>query len=294
MPDLNPFSLVAGALHQMSHPVHRIGVCSWSLRPTGALDLVAQVSRVGVRHVQLHLDPLRENRADWSEIQVMQAFRRAGIQIVSGMMGMEGEDYSTLESIARTGGVRPDATWTRNLENARGNARLARRLGIPLVTFHAGFIPHEHGAERTKMVQRLRDIVDVFDDCGVRVAFETGQESADTLLDALKELDRAHVGVNFDPANMVLYGMGNPVSALEKLAHRVVQIHVKDAMPAKTPGAWGDEVVAGTGAVDWTRFFQAIAHRGVGCDLVIEREAGEQRVKDAVVARQLVEEQLRS
>lgn len=299
MPDLNPISRVADALRHAagfasSPNAHRLGVCSWSLRPTGSLDLAALVHRVGVKHIQLHLDPIRESKPDWGEIQTLQVLRRAGIDIVSGMMSMLNEDYSSLDSIAKSGGVRPDSTWPANLAAARANARLARRLNIPLVTFHAGFIPHDPGAERSKMIDRLRQLVDAFDDSGVRVAFETGQESAETLLDALRELERPHAGVNFDPANMILYGMGNPVAALELLAPRITQIHIKDAVPAATAGQWGDEVPAGTGAVDWTRFFQAIAHRGIGCDLLIEREAGDKRVDDAIVARKLVEEHLRA
>lgn len=300
MSDNNPISRVAGALRHAaaglvcSPNAHRIGVCSWSLRPTGSLDLAAMAHRVGIKHIQLHLDPVRESKSDWGEIQTIQVLRRAGIEIVSGMMSMAGEDYATLESIARTGGVRADATWPTNLAAAKGNARLARRLGLSLVTFHAGFIPRDAGAERSKMIDRLRQIVDVFDDSGVRVAFETGQESAETLLDALRELERPHAGVNFDPANMVLYGMGNPVAALELLAPRVAQIHIKDAVPAANAGEWGDEVPAGTGSVDWTRFFQAIAHRGIGCDLIIEREAGAKRIDEVVIARKLVEEHLRA
>lgn len=271
----------------------RIGVCSWSLGASTPEQLVDRVCEVGVRSVQLALDPIREDRdGTWNEVRVLHVLRSEGISIISGMMGTLGEDYSSLESIARTGGVRPDATWPANLIAARASARLARRLHIPLVTLHAGFIPHEAGSERRKMVERLRTIADVFDDAGVRLAFETGQESAETLLGALAELDRPSVGVNFDPANMVLYSMGNPVDALGKLAHRVAQVHIKDALPASRPGAWGDEVAAGEGCVDWTRFFETLRERRVGVDLVIEREAGDDRVGDARRGLALIQEHL--
>lgn len=267
---------------------HRVGVCSWSLRPGSAADLGARVRALGLRAVQLALDPIRTGAPGWSEIETLNALRAAGVVAVSGMMGMAGEDYSTLESIRLTGGVRPHGTWGRNIRAAQENARLARRLGIGLVTFHAGFIPHAPGEERRLMIERLRMIVDHFDDCGVRVAFETGQESAQTLLHALEELARPHAGVNFDPANMILYGMGDPVEALASLAPRVVQVHVKDAQPSPTPGRWGSEVRAGTGAVDWRGFFRVLRSRGLGVDLVIEREAGETRDADIVAARELI------
>ncbi|MFO0872652.1 MAG: hypothetical protein U0575_01590 [Phycisphaerales bacterium] len=71
------------------------------------------------------------------------ALRLPGIEIVSGMLATVGEDYSTLASITATGGVRPDATWPATLEQARRVARIASDERIPLVTFRAGFIPHD-------------------------------------------------------------------------------------------------------------------------------------------------------
>ena len=268
----------------------RIGVCSWSLGATTPDDLASALGRVGVRKVQLALDPLRTGH--WDEIRTGQVLRTAGVQIVSGMMRMAGEDYSSLESIRRTGGLRPDATWSANVQAARANARIARRLRIPLVTFHAGFIPDQPGPDRRTLIERLRTIADIYDDAGVQVALETGQETAATLMAALKELDRPFVGVNFDPANMVLYGMGNPTDALAQLAHRVLQVHVKDALPPGKPGEWGDEAVAGSGSVDWIRFFDILKREQLSADIVIERESSATRETEIVRARELITEHL--
>lgn len=264
-----------------------LGVCSWSLRPTSPGDLVAKIKECGVSAVQLALDPVRTG--EWDEIETVSLLDGAGIEIVSGMMATAGEDYSTLDTIRETGGVRPDHTWPENLAAARRDAELAARIGINLVTFHAGFIPHDRrDPEWKRLIHRLRDLADVFHGCGIRVAFETGQEDADTLLDALDALDRPTVGINFDPANMILYNMGNPLEALSKLAARVEQIHIKDAVYTTTPGTWGREVPAGIGAVDWGRFFGIVRAGLSDCDLVIEREAGDQRVNDVRTAAALV------
>jgi sugar phosphate isomerase/epimerase len=273
---------------------NRIGVCSWSLRPASALDLAGAVQSLGVPRVQLALNPILENRPGWSEIEVLHALD--GLQIASGMMATVGEDYSTLDSIARTGGVRPDQTWGANLQAAHAVARLARRLGLHLVTFHAGFIPHSPGAARDTMIRRLRHLADVFDDHGIRLGLETGQESAATLLDVLTEVERPHLGVNFDPANMILYGMGDPVAALDKLAHRVVQVHIKDANPTTTPGTWGAEKPAGQGSVNWTAFFDTLTARRISVNLIIECEmdtAADARLTNARLARDLAASHLR-
>ncbi len=266
----------------------RLGVCSWSLAPSSPRDLAEKASAAGVRWVQLALDPMRTGA--WDEEETSARLRDAGIGIASGMMAMEGEDYTTLESIRRTGGLRPDETWDANLQAARANAALARRLGLSLVSFHAGFLPHDaHDPERPRLLARLAQVATAFAEYGVRVALETGQEHAATLLEALRDLGRPDVGVNFDPANMILYGMGDPVAAFEALAPRVLQAHVKDARPPVTKGAWGTEVPVGTGAARWPELLRRMDALRPGLDLMIEREAGAARLDDIRTARVLVE-----
>lgn len=265
----------------------QLGVCSWSLCPVGPEDLIEKVAATELCAVQLALDPVR---TDWGQGAIDQ-IREAGIEVLSAMMMMEAEDYSTLESIRITGGVRPDDSWERNLECAAQNARIAAAAGIGLVSFHAGFIPHDtDDPERDKMIDRLASFSRVFIEEGCRVALETGQESAQTLLSVLDAMCMPEVGVNFDPANMILYGMGDPVAALDQLAPHVFQLHVKDALPSANPQEWGSEEPVGAGAVDWPAFFQVLRDREIKADLVIEREAGSQRVEDVIRARQLIEE----
>ncbi|MCC6284056.1 MAG: sugar phosphate isomerase/epimerase [Phycisphaerales bacterium] len=271
--------------------IEALGVCSWSMHAKDPSELADMVRAVGVRRVQIALDPIRSGA--WTESDTCDALRRAGIGLASGMVGFEGEDYSTLESIRRTGGVRLDGNWERNLEACAESAMLARRLGLTLVTFHAGFLPHEAGdPERALMLGRLREASACFLRLGIRVAFETGQESASTLLGCLADMAPTWVGVNFDPANMILYGMGNPGEALRALGPRVLQAHVKDAVPAASPGTWGTEVAVGDGAVDWTAFVRTIDDLPGRIGLMIEREAGVSRVEDMARAARRIEQEL--
>lgn len=268
-------------------PAHRIGVCSWSLKPASPDELVAALNRLGVDAVQLALSPIVHDPANWHD--AIARVRDRGIDVLSGVLATRGEDYSTLASIAATGGVRLDERWDENLEHAQRVADIAAAGRIGLITFHAGFIPHDaNDPVRNVMLERLRAIADLFTDRGIATAFETGQETATTLLDALDALQRPSVGVNFDPANMILYGMGDPVQALTLLAPRVKQIHIKDALPTQTPGTWGSEVVAGTGAVDWPRFFEIANAINPPVNYVIEREGGDSREADIAIALRLI------
>src|SRR5206468_3995949 len=157
------------------------------------------------RRVQLALDPLRAQPDVWGNAAAQ--FWEHGVTIVSGMFGCVGEDYTTLESIRATGGLTPDATWEQNWRNIQATVALAQHLGLKLVTFHAGFLPHdETDPAFAKMQQRLGQVADLFAAYQVALALETGQETADTLRALLLRLNRPNVGVNFDPANMILYG----------------------------------------------------------------------------------------
>ena len=269
-------------------PVARapVAVCSWSLRAQNPAELVERVRSTGARAVQLALTSIAENPSLWSETFARLA--DAGIEVASGMLETVGEDYSTLDAIRATGGVVPDATWPATRARAVEVARLAGAHKVRLVTFHAGFIPHERGAQQDELFARLREIARVFADQGARIAFETGQESADTLAHALDLLGDDTIGVNFDPANMILYGMGDPVAAVARLAPRIAQVHVKDALPTATPGTWGSEVRVGTGAVDWERFLAALASIPATVRLAVEREAGDDRIGDIRAAMELL------
>ena len=266
-----------------------LGICSWSLQAAGPDQLVERVQAVGLSRVQLALEPLRSGL--WDREQTVRAVSEAGIEVRSGMLEMAGEDYSSLETIRETGGVRSDELWPENLAKVRECAVLAKDLELGLVTFHAGFLPHSgDDPRRVTMLDRLRQVADVLQEHGVRLGLETGQESAETLLGVLAELDRPSVGVNFDPANLILYDLGEPAEALAKLAARVVQVHIKDALRTKQPGQWGQEVRVGQGQVDWARFFEVLEQHSLDCDLMIEREAGDRRVDDIREARRVVEE----
>ena len=266
----------------------RVAVCSWSLQPESPEQLVSLLDALGLKRVQLALDPLREAPAAWR--LTAQQFATLGVTVVSGMFGTIGEDYTTLDTIRRTGGLVPDGHWEQNWRNIQIVRDIARRFRLNLITFHAGFLPHEEShPDFRKLLDRIARVADLFAAEKMDLGFETGQETAETLAAFLSKLNRPNVGVNFDPANMILYDKGDPMAALRVLGPWLKQCHIKDATRTKTSGTWGNEVVAGTGEVDWPAFFRTLGELGFTGDLCIEREAGSQRVADITAARQLIE-----
>ena len=106
--------------------IDRIAVCSWSLQPRSPQDLVEKLFACGIHKVQLALEPLLNEPEIWSNCCATLA--KAGIEIISGMMGCVGEDYSTIQSIKETGGVMPDNTWPVTLSNLTQAAPVAHQL----------------------------------------------------------------------------------------------------------------------------------------------------------------------
>ena len=278
----------ASSAQKMTNNIEtRLAVCSWSLQPETPEALIAQLREIGLSRVQLALDPLRDNPDIWNKTPEL--FAAAGIEIVSGMFGTIGEDYTTLETIKETGGVLPDQHWESNWEGIQKISEIANELNLKLVTFHAGFLPHEESDPNfTKLMNRIELIAELFSDKNIDLGFETGQETADTLKIFLEKLNKPSVGVNFDPANMILYAKGDPFKALNTLSPFLKQCHIKDATTTKEPGTWGEEVVVGTGEVDWSAFFTALKTLGFDGDCCIEREAGDQRIIDIRSASEFV------
>ena len=265
----------------------RLAVCSWSLQPETPEALIAQLREIGLSRVQLALDPLRDSPEIWDKTPEL--FAAAGIEIASGMFGTIGEDYSTLETIKETGGVLPDKHWESNWVGIKKIAEIANELNLKLVTFHAGFLPHEElDPNFKKLMSRIEQIADLFSEKDIDLGFETGQETADTLKLFLDQLNRPSVGVNFDPANMILYAKGDPIEALNTLSPFLKQCHIKDATTTKQSGTWGEEVTVGTGEVDWLAFFESLQVLGFKGDCCIEREAGDQRIIDIKTASEFI------
>ncbi len=268
--------------------VERLAVCSWSLQPASPEDLADKLRQTGIRRVQLALDPLRTQPKIWNDTEKI--FRDHNVTVISGMVGCIGEDYSTLDSIRLTGGIAPDATWEQNVKNISACAAIAKKMRLKLVTFHAGFLPPDESHPTfAKMLQRLDVVADIFMVQNILLGLETGQETAPELAGLLHKLNHPNIGVNFDPANMIMYDKGDPVKALHVLAPWIRQVHIKDARRTKVPGTWGPEVPVGTGEVDWRGFFSTFKHVVFNVNLAIEREYGNNRIADIRTAREVME-----
>jgi L-ribulose-5-phosphate 3-epimerase len=261
-----------------------IGVCSWSLQVKSVPELRRLLDRLGIDVVQIACgDP---HHAAWEEgDRLPEAARAAGFRMTGAMLGFPGEDYTTPQTIQKTGGFGDPATRAERLERFRWALDRTRALGLKDLMLHAGFLPEPGDPDRKPFLDTLAKVSDLAREKGVAVAFETGQETADLLRRTLDELKCSNLGVNFDPANMLLYDKGDPIRAVEILGPDIHSVHVKDANRPTTPGQWGEEVPLGQGQVNIRRFVQTLQKVGYRGPLCIEREVGNQQQRLADVAQ---------
>ena len=252
-----------------------LGVCSWSLQPKSIPELTRLMDSLGVDVVQIACgDP---HHADWDEGDSMPpAAKAAGFRMSGAMLGFPGEDYTTPQTIQRTGGFGPKELRAERLDRFRWALDRVKQLGLGDLMLHAGFLPHEGDPDREPMLDVLGQVSDLAKTAGVMVAFETGQETASLLRKTLDDLKSPNVKVNFDPANMLLYDMGDPIRAVELLGPDIRSVHVKDANRPTVKGQWGEEVPLGKGQVNIRAFVAALQRVGYRGPLCIEREVGDQ------------------
>ena len=157
---------------------------------------------------------------------------------------------------------------------ARGRlSNFAAALGLEALSCHIGFVPDDPSAPLyQELLGIARELCDMCAANGQDFVLETGQESAKTLLQFLADVARPNIKVNFDPANMVLYGSGDPLEALAMLQAYVVSVHCKDGVSPKVPGQLGQEVALGDGEVDFPGFLKLLEQINYPGLLNIERE----------------------
>jgi L-ribulose-5-phosphate 3-epimerase len=260
-----------------------IGVCSWSLQVGSIPELRKLMDRLGVNVVQIACgDP---HHAAWQEGDNMpEAARAAGFQLTGAMLGFPGEDYTTPQTIQKTGGFGDPALRPERLERFKWALERTKALGLADLMLHAGFLPEPSQPDRKPFLDTLAKVSDLAKAKGITVAFETGQETADLLCRTLDDLKCPNLKVNFDPANVLLYDMGDPLRAVEILGPEIRSVHVKDAIRTKTPGTWGEEVPLGQGQVNIKQFIKILKKVGYRGPLCIEREVGDQEQRVADIA----------
>lgn len=248
------------------------------------------VKELGVKTVHLHA-PGAANRTPERIREVRDEFAEAGIEITVVFVGFPEDDYTTPETVKSSVGLVPAQMRGERLKETLEIADYACELGVDAIGMHLGFVPPD------PRVSAFHEIVEatrlVCDHCAKNNQFfhlETGQETAEELAQFIQAVDRPNLAVNFDPANMILYGAGDPLEALEIVGKYVRSVHCKDASYERKPGQhWAEDAPLGSGDVNMEAFLRALLKLGYEGALTIEREYSPDQAGDIQSALALLE-----
>jgi L-ribulose-5-phosphate 3-epimerase len=213
------------------------------------------------------------------------------IEATSVVVGGPGKEVWDFYGGPLTIGVVPRETRAARVAHIKKASDFAKECGIPAVQTHCGFIPENpNDALYKETVETIRDIAEHCKRNRQNLRYETGQETPITLVRTMQDVGTDNQGVNFDLANLILYGKANPVDAIELLGPYVQGIHAKDGLWPSDPKRLGEEVPIGKGKVDFPRIIarlKAIDYRGA---VTIEREiSGAQQREDVRAAKRYLE-----
>lgn len=232
---------------------------------------------LGVHTIQLHA-PAASSRTPENAATFLKKLDSLDIQLTCVFCGFEGESYADIPTVKETVGLVPAGPRSARTQETKEISDFAQLLGVDCIGLHIGFVPHDAAdPDYADVLNVTREICDHAASNGQRVHLETGQEPADVLLRFIEDTERDNLFINFDPANMVLYGTGEPLPALRQVGKYVKSIHCKDATWSDQPGVtWGAEVPLGEGAVGMKDYLATLKEIGYEGPLTIEREIAEE------------------
>jgi sugar phosphate isomerase/epimerase len=223
--------------------------------------------------------------------RLRQALDRYQIEATSLVVGGPGKEVWDFYQGPLTIGLVPRETRAARIAHIKKASDFAKQCGIPAVQTHCGFIPENPNDPVYKeTVAAMREVAAYCKRNGQNFRYETGQETPITLVRAIQDVGMDNQGVNFDLANLILYGKANPTDAIELLGPYVQGIHAKDGMWPTNPKELGQEVPIGKGKVDFPRIITRLRELNYRGAVTIEREiSGPQQLEDVREAKTYLE-----
>jgi sugar phosphate isomerase/epimerase len=220
-----------------------------------------------------------------------QALDRYQVEATSAIGGGPGPEVYDFYRGPQTIGLVPPETRAARIAQYKKVSDFAKKAGIPAVQGHCGFIPEDPNQPLYReAVAAIREVAAYCKANGQQFRCETGQETPITLLRAIQDVALDNLGVNFDVANLILYGKADPVEAVDVLGPYIQGIHAKDGLYPTDPRRLGREVPIGEGKVNFPALVAKLKKIGYTNPLTIEREIrGEKQTADILAAKAFLE-----
>ncbi len=252
--------------------------------PDAAME---KVQKLGFPTAQVFVDQFEPGLAG----KLRQALDKHGIEPTALVVGGPGKEEWDFYQGPLTVGLVPRETRAARIAQIKKGSDLAKQSGIAAVQTHCGFIPENPNDPVYKeTVAAIREVTTYCKGNGQNFRYETGQETPITLVRTMLDVGTDNQGINFDLANLILYGKANPVDAIEIIAPYIQGIHAKDGLWPTNPKDLGKEVPIGEGKVDFPRIIARLKELDYRGAVTIEREiSGPQQVEDVLNAKKHLE-----
>ena len=226
---------------------------------------------------------------EYAEI-VKAAAEETGMEISAVWAGWEGPCEWNFKYGPSTIGLVPQSYRADRVKTLKKAGDFAAKIGVNRIISHAGFIPENPMEENfSGTVGALRDVCRYLKKKNICFLFETGQETPITMLRTIQAISMDNVGINFDTANLILYGKGNPLDALDVFGKYVMDTHIKDGLYPTEGMSLGREVFVGEGKANVPEIIKKLNSYGYTGNFTIEREIyGEQQQKDIAATKELI------
>ena len=250
-------------------------------------DAISKVKSLGLPTCQVFVSEIDSRHAGPLRI----ALDKNQIEATALVVGGPGKEVYDFYQGPLTIGLVPRETRDRRITHIKEASDFAKECRIDAVQTHCGFIPENpNDPLYRETIAALREVVGYCKKNGQNFRYETGQETPITLIRAIEDVGLDNQGVNFDLANLILYGKANPVDAIELLGPYVQGIHAKDGLWPTNPKELGEEVPIGKGKVDFPRIIARLKEINYRGAVTIEREiSGAKQVEDVRAAKAYLE-----
>ncbi|MDD2707320.1 MAG: sugar phosphate isomerase/epimerase [Verrucomicrobiae bacterium] len=257
------------------------------------LEAFERVQSTGFKICQLACPPddyLFGENAENLTRKTRTAMKKNGIQVHAVFLSFKNQVWNKTQGPG-TVGFMPEKTRAPRMARACMIANWANKIGVKTLIAHVGFIPpNTQCAAYKDIATALRAFVEFCESNGQIFLFETGQETVAVLKQVLLDIGRPNIGVNLDPANLLLYGMDDPLLAVKELHPWIKGVHAKDGCRPVKDGDMGVETPLGDGQVDFPRLMEELRRHGYRGPMIIEREiTGPQQQKDILKAKKILE-----
>lgn len=257
-----------------------LGAVVWIRDGASVDDAIQSVSEMGLSTCQIGFNRLTPDVA----LPVKKALAKYGVKGTALSEHGPGIRIFNFYQGPETVGIIPPATREARIQNLKLASDVASQCGIPAVHTHCGFIPENpNNPLYPQAVAAVKNIGQYCKEQGQMFLCEAGQETPITLLRLIEDVGLENVFVNLDLANLIMYGKGNPVDAMDVVGHLVRGVHAKDGVFPTNPKDLGKEVPMGQGKVNFPVVLQQLKNVGYSGSLTIEYEGGSAHRKSAIL-----------